>query len=75
MSKASRIVFTVKDNLEKHKNWWAELDGEWICFTNDKGRTFIYTFDEHCMPGNHSLVVSVADEAGNSTQQTYQFKR
>jgi Peptidase family M23 len=75
MSKASRIVFTVKDNLEKHKDWWAELDGKWICFTNDKGRSFIYTFDEHCLPGNHSLVVSVADEAGNITQQNYQFKR
>ncbi len=45
-SKASRIVFTVKDNLHVVKNVRAELDGKWLRFTNDKGRNFIYYFDE-----------------------------
>ena len=75
MSKASRIVFTVKDNNDAFKNFRAELDGKWLRFTNDKGRTFIYTFDEKCPAGEHELKVRVQDEAGNVTERTYRFTR
>jgi len=75
MSKASRIVFIVKDNLESFKNFRAELDGKWLRFTNDKGKSFIYTFDEKCPAGPHSLKLSVEDEAGNVTVKTYSFTR
>ena len=74
LSKASRIVITVKDNFSRFKNFRAELDGKWLRFTNDKGRSFIYYFDEKCPKGNHSLKVSVEDEAGNKTEKIFNFK-
>ncbi len=75
MSKAARIVYIIKDNLDAFKNFRAELDGKWLRFTNDKGKSFIYKFDEHCPPGNHELKISVQDEAGNVATQVYNFTR
>jgi murein DD-endopeptidase MepM/ murein hydrolase activator NlpD len=75
LSKSSRIAFAVHDNMQSFKNFRAELDGKWLRFTNDKGRVFIYTFDEMCPPGQHILKVSVDDEAGNSGTATYHFTR
>ena len=75
LSKASRIVFTIKDNLDEFKNFRAELDGKWLRFTNDKGKSFIYQFDEHCAAGKHELKISVEDEAGNRTVKTFSFTR
>lgn len=75
LSRASRIIFIVKDNLEVFKNFRAELDGKWLRFTNDKGKSFIYNFDEHCPPGKHELKISVQDEAGNVATQVYNFTR
>lgn len=75
MSKASRLVFTVKDNLQAYKNFRAELDGKWLRFTNDKGQRFIYIFDEKCGPGNHVLKISVEDEAGNTSVKMFTFTR
>ena len=75
LSKASRIIFIVKDNNEQFRNFRAELDGHWLRFTNDKGRSFIYDFDEKCSKGIHELVVSVEDEAGNRTVRRFGFVR
>jgi murein DD-endopeptidase MepM/ murein hydrolase activator NlpD len=75
MSKASRIVFIIKDNLETFRNFRAELDGKWLRFTNDKGKSFIYIFDEKCGTGPHSLKVSVEDEAGNVAIKVFTFTR
>lgn len=75
LSAAKRLVITVKDNLERVKNFRAELNGQWLRFTNDKGRNFIYIFDERCPPGENELKVSVEDEAGNVTEKTFIFKR
>jgi murein DD-endopeptidase MepM/ murein hydrolase activator NlpD len=72
---ASSIMFTCRDNMGKFKRFRAELDGKWLMFSNDKGRTFIYRFDENCPPGQHSLKVSVDDEAGNNTTKYYSFTR
>jgi hypothetical protein len=75
LSRATRISFTVTDNFNKFKNVRTELDGNWLRFTNDKGRTFTYRFDEKCLTGEHELKISVEDEAGNKTVKTYKFKR
>ena len=75
LSKASRIVFIPKDNNETIKNFRAELDGKWLMFTNDKGKVFIYKFDEMCPRGNHELKISVQDEAGNTAEKIYHFTR
>lgn len=75
VSKASRIVFTVTDNFDRIKNVRTELDGKWLRFTNDKGRTFVYYFDEKCMSGRHRLKIHAEDEAGNVTEKVFDIIR
>ncbi|WP_346237579.1 peptidoglycan DD-metalloendopeptidase family protein [Niabella insulamsoli] len=71
---ARRIVFTPKDNYGV-ADFRAEVDGKWLRFTNDKGRNWIYTFDEKVKPGQHTLTVTVKDIAGNTTQKSWKFVR
>jgi hypothetical protein len=75
LSKASRIIFTPHDNFNSIKSFRAEADGQWLRFTNDKGKTWIYTFDEHFPRGNHELKVVVEDEAGNVTTKAWNVTR
>ena len=75
LSKASRIVFTPKDNFNSIKNFRAELDGQWLRFTNDKGKTWIYSFDEKFSKGSHELKVTIEDEAGNITTRSWMVVR
>lgn len=74
-SKLNRIVFVILDNTEELQNFRAELDGKWLRFSNDKGKTFIYNFDEHCPPGEHELKISVEDCVGNRAERVYRFVR
>ena len=74
LSPVSRIVFTPADNFGL-KNFRAELDGKWLRFTNDKGRNFIYSFDERCPYGVHELKVTVEDIVGNVTTRSWWFKK
>ena len=74
LSAATRIVFQPKDNFAV-KNFRAELDGQWLRFTNDKGRSYIYKFDERCPDGVHELKVWVEDIVGNTTSKTWWFKK
>ncbi|MDQ6608225.1 MAG: M23 family peptidase, partial [Bacteroidota bacterium] len=75
LSKASRIIFTPTDNFKSIKSFRAELDGHWLRFTNDKGRSWIYTFDEKFPKGEHELKVRVEDEAGNVTGKIWKVRR
>jgi hypothetical protein len=75
ISRYHTIVATPTDNNDVIKNFKAELDGKWLMFTNDKGRKYIYYFDEHCGPGRHQLKISVEDEAGNKTEKIFHFTR
>lgn len=75
LSRASRIVFVPRDNFEAIKSFRAEVDGQWLRFTNDKGKTWIYSFDEHFPRGEHQLNVRVEDEAGNVTEKTWDVRR
>lgn len=68
------ISFTPTDNFGI-KSFRAELNNEWIRFTNDKGRTWVYKFDERCPYGVHHLRVRVEDLAGNVTVKEWWFKR
>ena len=74
-AKLTRIAFAVTDNTEEIKRFTATLDGKWLRFSNDKGRNFIYKFDELCPPGEHQLVVTAEDQVGNITTKTYNFTR
>ena len=58
LSPATRIALQAADNFGV-KNFRAELDGKWLRFTNDKGGSYIYKFDEHCPDGVHELKVTV----------------
>ncbi len=70
----NRLAFVVTDNTEE-VNFKATLDGQWLLFSNDKGKTFVYTFDGHCPPGAHELTITATDCVGNSTQRVYHFTR
>jgi murein DD-endopeptidase MepM/ murein hydrolase activator NlpD len=74
-SKKSRIVFAVKDNTKEIKNFTATLDGNWLRFSNDKGSSFIYEFDEMCPAGEHELKIIAEDLAGNIIEKKYRFTR
>ncbi len=70
-----RIIFQPTDNFDVIKTFRAELDGKWLRFTNDKGRYFVYTFDERCPYGIHRLKVTVEDLVGNQASREWWFKR
>jgi len=72
---AARIVFMPKDNFGIIKNFRAEVDGKWLRFTNDKGKVWIYKFDEKFPRGEHQLTVTVEDVAGNIITKTWNVKR
>ncbi len=74
LSPASRILFTPTDNFGI-KSFRAELNGQWLRFTNDKSRNWIYVFDERCPYGVYHLKVTVEDLVGNTTSKEWWFKR
>lgn len=74
LSPLKRIIFTPKDD-HGIKSFRAELNGKWLKFSNDKGRSYIYVFDEQCPYGVHELSVRVEDLSGNVTERNWWFKR
>lgn len=75
LNKATRISFTPTDNYGI-ADFRVEVDGKWLRFTNDKGRTWIYNFsDGRIAAGQHELTVIVTDVAGNITRRSWQFVR
>ena len=74
VTKLNRLAFVAGDNTGEFK-FSATIDGNWIRFTNDKGRIFSYIFDEHCPEGEHELKVSATDQVGNSTERIYHFTK
>ncbi|RBL93889.1 peptidoglycan DD-metalloendopeptidase family protein [Chitinophaga flava] len=73
LSKAAKLSFTMSD-ASGIKDFRGELDGKWLMFSR-KGNVLTYTFDEHCPPGNHTLVMKVTDVAGNEGSYHLSFKR
>ncbi|HET9429740.1 MAG TPA: M23 family peptidase, partial [Chitinophagaceae bacterium] len=74
LSGARYIQFTPTDNFGI-KSFRAELNGNWLRFTNDKVRTWTYAFDQRCPYGTHNLRVMVEDIAGNVTTKNFWIKR
>jgi hypothetical protein len=74
LSPATRIIFYPADNFGV-KSFRAELNGKWLRFTNDKGRAFIYVFDERVPFGTYELKVTVEDIVGNTTVKTWNIKK
>jgi murein DD-endopeptidase MepM/ murein hydrolase activator NlpD len=74
LSKQKAIKFVVIDNTED-LDFTATLDGNWLRFSSDKGKTFVYTFDEKCSAGEHELKIVARDMVGNENVKTYRFTR
>jgi Peptidase family M23 len=74
-AKLSVLKFVIIDNTEEIKKFTATLDGNWLSFSNDKGKTFIYVFDEMCTPGQHELKIIAEDQVGNVNEKVYNFTR
>lgn len=75
LSKSTRIAFTPKDNFNTITYFRAELDGKWLRFTNNGGKSWLYYFDENFTRGEHELKVVVEDAAGNRTTRTWKVIR
>jgi len=73
-SRSSVIKFSVTDNTE-NLDLVATLDGNWLRFSNDKGKIFVYKFDAYCTAGSHELKIKATDQVGNTSEKTYQFNR
>lgn len=58
------------DEFDEVEDFTATLDGQWLLFAK-KNDDFIYTFDEHCQPGKHTLKVVVTDKAGNVSEKEF----
>jgi murein DD-endopeptidase MepM/ murein hydrolase activator NlpD len=69
------IVFIPHDNLDEIRSLRLEVDGQWLRCSNDKGHSWIYSFDEHFPEGTHELKLTVEDEAGNKTVRTWTVTR
>ncbi len=74
VSKQTALKFVIVDNTEDVE-FTAMLDGNWLRFTNDKGKIFIYTFDEKCSAGEHELKIVAKDMVGNVTEKVYRFTK
>lgn len=53
----------------------SAAQGNWLRFTNDKSRNWIYKFDDRCPYGVHYLKVTAEDLVGNITTRSWWFKR
>ncbi|GAB4093892.1 M23 family metallopeptidase [Flaviaesturariibacter terrae] len=69
------LVFIPRDNHETIRSFRLEVDGQWLRCSNDKGKSWIYSFDEHFPAGTHQLKATVEDEAGNKTVREWTVTR
>ena len=70
-SSQKKLILRCSDELDEVEDFSATLDGQWLLFAK-KNDDFIYTFDEYCKPGKHTLSITVKDKAGNVSQKEFQ---
>ena len=68
------LTLKCTDDLSRIVNFTATLDGNWLMFAK-KNDYFIYTFDEHCGEGKHTLIINTTDVAGNVATQSFNFTK
>lgn len=71
----NKIAFSVSDNINEIQSFEGFIDGQWILFSNDKLKNYIYKIDQYCAPGEHLLKLIVRDLVGNVTTKNYHFTR
>jgi len=74
LTDAREIRFRVTDDLSGIASYRAELDGKWLLMGQFRN-TIYYTFDEHCPPGKHTLILTVSDRVGNTRTYELHFIR
>jgi hypothetical protein len=80
LSPTNVIVFSPTDNfgiVKKFRVMVTDTLGneQWIRFTNDKSRNWIYRFDERIPYGVYKMTATATDLVGNSTTKEWWFKR
>jgi hypothetical protein len=71
MRKKSSMAFRISDNFAisgtaDGMRYRGTVDGKWILFEYDKKRARLtHDFDDHTVPGEHTLRLSVVDDRGN----------
>lgn len=68
----ANIIIKCKDDVSKIAGFTATLDGGWLMFAR-KNDYYIYTFDEHCKTGSHTLTITATDVAGNIATWKFNF--
>lgn len=74
LSKASQLLFAVKDATTSVKTFSGYIDDSWVC-VEQHGSSFFYKFDEHCSAGKHTFTLKTGDENGNSSTYKLNFTR
>ncbi len=77
MTGSDSLKFRVGDDLSGIDTWSGQLDGHWMLLEYDpKKRMLYHVFDKHSdHPGEHELVVEVADGRGNRSTADAVFSR
>ena len=74
LTDAREIRFRITDDLSGIASYRATLDGKWLLMGQFRN-TIYYSFDEHCPPGRHTLIITVSDNVGNSRTYELHFIR
>jgi len=74
VSSTKQIIITANDSEGSVQYFNAVLDNKWLMFSR-KGNNFVYTLDERCPPGYHTITCSIEDIAGNVSAKTISFFR
>ena len=76
MSKASKILVKIGDNLSGIKSYKAYIDDEWVIMGYDaKYALLSHTFEENLSPGKHVFRLVVTDMKDNKSQYIASFTR
>ncbi len=75
-SNSSTMRFKISDKLSGIKSYNAYVDGQWILLEYDaKYNLLTHQFDEHILPGKHSLRLTVLDNVDNQKELTFDFTK
>lgn len=78
MSKAERLVFDVRDEFSGISSYEAFVDGKWVILEYDYVRNrLLHRFDDRlCGRGKkHTILLKVADTAGNAAEYSASYYR
>ncbi len=81
LRKKTTMSFRIRDNFSAGESadglsYKGFVDGQWVLFEYDrKSARITYTFDGHVGPGQHTLVLTVTDDRGNTGKFEGKFLR